>query len=44
MRRETATVARFNGKGDLLYVGSSSGAVNIFDTQNKIVRRASKLM
>lgn len=35
--RDTATVARFNGKGDLIYVGTSSGILHVFDVQNKMV-------
>ena len=36
--RETATIARFNARGDLIFVGSSQGLLYIFDTQTKMVR------
>lgn len=38
--RETATVARFNAKGDLIYLGTSTGMLHVVDTQTKMVHRA----
>ena len=35
--RETVNVARFNGKGDLIYLGTSAGMLHVFDTQTKMV-------
>ncbi|KAK4056681.1 chromatin binding protein [Microbotryomycetes sp. JL221] len=32
---DSATVARFNHTGDLVYVGTSTGYINIFDVQTK---------
>ncbi|KAM0752903.1 WD40 repeat-like protein [Meredithblackwellia eburnea MCA 4105] len=33
--RELATIARFNPAGDLIYVGTSRGSINIFDVETK---------
>lgn len=35
--REVATMAAFNPRGDLIYVGSSLGRLHVFDTQTKNV-------
>ncbi|CAH7673173.1 WD40-repeat-containing domain protein [Phakopsora pachyrhizi] len=34
-KRLVATVARFNPTGDLVYVGTSQGSINIFETRTK---------
>lgn len=34
---EIATICRFNPKGDLIYVGTSKGNINIWDVQTKAV-------
>jgi WD40 repeat protein len=33
--REIATLARFNPRGDLIYVGTNRGNINIWDVQTK---------
>lgn len=35
--RETATICRFNPRGDLVYVGSSLGTLYVFDARTKLV-------
>jgi WD40 repeat protein len=35
--REIATICRFNPRGDLIYVGTSKGNINIWDVQTKAV-------
>lgn len=35
--REISTICRFNPRGDLIYVGTSKGNINIWDVQTKAV-------
>ncbi|MBW0462736.1 hypothetical protein O181_002451 [Austropuccinia psidii MF-1] len=36
-KRQTATVARFNPSGDLVYVGTSMGTLHVFDSRTKML-------
>ena len=41
--REISTLARFNPRGDLIYVGTNRGNINIWDVQTKEVSPLSPL-
>ncbi len=38
-RREISTICRFSQRGDLLFVGTSKGNINIWDVATKQVSR-----